>query len=163
MLQALRGYQPGTERMRGYCRALEEAGIPFDERLVRPVGFSAKEIVQATHQLLSIPDVTGLLDCSGTQDAASLRAGSARAGRRLGADVDIVVWTYTFNAMLLAEAAAHVWLPVMEASTAGLERLAAQIFEEQTEPFQVLYRPQLYQPPSGGEMPRPQPVFDVSQ
>jgi LacI family transcriptional regulator len=163
MLMAMLGYQPGTERLRGYRRAHEEAGVPVDEQIIRQTPFRAGELATLTHQLLNDRSVTGLVDCSGAEDSASLRSGAARSGRSLGKDVEVVVWTYTYGATVMAEASAHLWLPVREASCEGLERLAAQVYGKSKEPFQVVYRPQLLMPPYDVEIPPRQPVFTVGR
>ncbi|MBI5095784.1 MAG: LacI family DNA-binding transcriptional regulator [Candidatus Hydrogenedentes bacterium] len=161
MLRAFEGYQPGVERLRGYLRALEEAEIPFDENLVRPVTFDALHLASVTHRLLLDPTVTALIECSGSEDAASVREGARRAGRVPGQDFDVVVWTYTDNAAVLNEAAAHIWLPAREAAAEGLELLADWVQERRTDPIKVIYRPTLYHPSTDREIPKPKPLFDV--
>ncbi|MBI4557168.1 MAG: LacI family DNA-binding transcriptional regulator, partial [Candidatus Hydrogenedentes bacterium] len=161
MLKAFSGYQPGVERLRGYRRALEEAGLKLDEGLVRSVTFGTRDITNAVYRLLLDPSVTALIDCSATEDGSSIREGARRAGRVLGEDCEVVAWTYTDNAAVLSEACAHVWLPVREAAAEGLE-LLAKWFREQIEgPIQVVYRPTLYETVANGEVPKPTHLFDV--
>lgn len=163
MLMAMQGYQPGTDRLRGYRRAHEHAGVPVDETLIRPTPFRAGELATLTHRMLGDHSVTALVDCSGTEDSGSLRTGASRCGRVLGKDVEVVMWTYTYGTTVMAEAAAHLWLPVREASGEGLERLAAMVYGKSSEPFQVMYRPQLMLPPYDAEIPLRQPVFTVGR
>jgi LacI family transcriptional regulator len=160
-LQALAGYQPGAERWQGYARAHEEAGVPLDPALFRPTSFRAAELTAVTRSLLGDASVTGLVDASGALDAVSVREGARRAGRRLGDDVELVAWTYTYQATIFREAAAHVWLPVREASAQGLARFAEWVHGDRRSPVQILYRPQLVLPPYGGELATPRPVFSV--
>lgn len=161
MLKAFSGYQPGLERRRGYLRALNEAGIEPDETLIRSVDFGAQNIANVVHRLLARTDVTALVDCSGTEDARSLREGARRAGRVPGKDFEIVAWTYADDGAVLSEATAHVWLPVREAASEGLEHLAAWVSGQRNGPVKVLYRPVLREKVTGGEVPKPRRLFDL--
>ncbi|NIA14520.1 MAG: LacI family DNA-binding transcriptional regulator [Nitrospiraceae bacterium] len=161
MLKALSGFQPGLERRRGYLRALEEAGIEPDERLIRSVTFGARNIANVVHRLLVDDSVTALVDCSGTEDAANLREGARRAGRVPGDDFEVVVWTYSSTSPVLREACAHLWLPVREATAEGIELLSDWFYGKRDEPFQVLYRPVIRDIVGDTEAPRPLPVFEI--
>ncbi|MBI2423166.1 MAG: LacI family DNA-binding transcriptional regulator [Candidatus Hydrogenedentes bacterium] len=162
LLLGLKGFQPGIERLRGYRRALEEAGLPWDEQIIHPTTFDPGATAEALHQLLHHKDITGILDCSGTEDAAGLREGARRAGRMIGNDLEMVVWTYSYQATVLSDAAAHVWLPVREASSEGLELLADWFYGRRSEPFQVLYTPVLYETIPQQELTPRTPVFGTN-
>lgn len=161
MLKAFGGYQPAIERRRGYIRALDEAGIPFEEKLVRSVTFGAKNIANLVHRLLVDPKVTALIDCSAAEDASSIREGARRAGRVPGKDFEIIDWTYVDNAGVLSESAAHLWLPVREAAAEGLEQLSAWTNGLRSDPIQVLYRPVLNEHVALGEVPKPERLFSL--
>ncbi|MDQ1256558.1 MAG: LacI family transcriptional regulator [Candidatus Hydrogenedentes bacterium] len=161
MLKGFHGFNSGLERLRGYRRALEEADMHFDTSLVHPVGFGSRDIVAAVHRLLLDPAVTAVIDCSAAEDAASIREGARRAGRVTGKDFEVVAWTYTDNAAILAEAAAHVWLPVIEAAREGFKAFAKWYSGECNEPVHVLYRPTLYETSSLPVVPKPQRLFDI--
>jgi len=161
LLQALRDFQPGVERRRGYLRALEEGGIEPEEGLIRSVIPGDRNLASVLHRLLMDSPVTAFVDASGTEDAASLREGARRAGRKLGKDLEVVVWTYTDNATVLWEASAHVWIPVREAGSQGLEELAAWYFGDKEGPVRVLYRPILSEDVSDVELAKPRHVFDM--
>lgn len=161
MLLGLEGFQPGVERLRGYRRALEDADIPFDETLVRPTTFNSDQNVRLTHRLLLDREISALVESSGTEHGSSIREGARRAGRMPGENLDIVEWTYTYKASVVSEAVAHIWLPVREAGSEGLELLADWFYERRTEPFQVIYRPILYETPKDGDIAPPHPVFSV--
>ncbi|MCF6283888.1 MAG: hypothetical protein L3K26_01670 [Candidatus Hydrogenedentes bacterium] len=149
------------ERDRGYRHALEEAGIPFDEALVRPTSFDSDQNIRITHRLLLNRDITALVECSATEDESSIREGARRAGRMPGENLDIVEWTYTYKASIVSEAIAHIWLPLREAGSEGLELLADWFYGRRSDPFQVLYRPILYETPPDGDVEPPRPVFSV--
>lgn len=160
MLKALSEYQPGVERRRGYLKALAEAGIEPDDRLIRSVTFGASNIVNVVHRLLNESEVTAMVDCSATEDASGIREGARRAGRVPGDDFEVVVWTYTNDAVVLPEACAHVWLPVREAASEGLELLADWHRGEREGPIQLLYAPTVYEQPNGHEIVPPRRLFD---
>lgn len=161
LLFGLAGLQPGIERQRGYQRALDEAGIPLDPNLMRWTSFASPRLAGTVHRLLANHSVTAIVDCSGAEDAEALREGARRSGRAFGKDLDAVVWTYTCDATVMAEASAHVWLPVYEASAEGLELLGDLVYQRRDQPFQVLYRPVIYEAPRSHEIPKPKPVFTV--
>jgi LacI family transcriptional regulator len=161
MLKALAGYQPGVERRRGYLCAIEEAGLAPSEDLIRPVSFDSRDIANTTHRLLLDPKVTAVIDCSGAEDAASIRKGAQRAGRVPGKDFEVVCWTYTHNVIIMSEACAHVWLPVREAAAEGFDLLARWFRQDREGPIQILYRPTLYDTPAGDERLKPKHLFDM--
>lgn len=163
MLKALSDFQPGVERRRGYLKALEEAGIEPDAKLIRSVTFGASNIVNVVHRLLNESDVTALVDCSATEDASGIREGARRAGRVPGDDFEVVVWTYSNDAVVLPEACAHVWLPVREAASEGLELLEVWHREGKGGPIQLLYLPTVYEEPKGEQIRPPGRLFDVSE
>lgn len=160
MLRAFSGYQPGRERTRGYRRALEEAGVPFDENLLRSVSIAPESVANMVHRLLVDREVTALIDCSATEDGSSINQGAQRAGRTIGQDLDVVCWTYERNRAVLSTASAHVWLPVREAATEGLEQLARWYRGDIEGPIRILYPPVLTQEVAGDTVPRPERLFD---
>jgi len=162
LLMSLDGFQPGAERRAGYWRALEEASVCFEASLVRAIPLAANGVRDGLAALLSEEGVTAVVDCSGAEDAEGLRAGARLANRAIGPDLEMVVWTYTSGACILREAVAHVFLPVRESVTEGLERLSGIIYENKGQGFQILYKPVLFTPEDGPEMKRPRSVFDVS-
>ena len=91
---------------------------------------------------------------------ASGRIVARRAGRVTGEDFEVVVWTYTNDAVVLSEASAHVWLPVREAASEGLESLAAWHRGESEGPIQLVYSPTVYENPTGHEVDPPRRLFE---
>jgi LacI family transcriptional regulator, galactose operon repressor len=143
LLAAFSGYQPGVERVRGYQRALADAGMAYDERLVRPVTFPAWDTAELVHEVLQDATVSALVDCSSTEDGPALREGAARASRKLGEDVDVVTWSYSADAAVLPEACAQLWLPTIDAAMAGVEELARWCHGGREEPIQIVLSPVL--------------------
>jgi DNA-binding LacI/PurR family transcriptional regulator len=161
MLKGFQGFQPGEERQRGYVRAMEEAGLTPDESLVRSVTFGSLSIASMIYRLLEDRGVTGLVDCSASEDAASIREGLRLAGRVPGKDVELVTWTYSENRIVLQEAAAHVWLPVRESTAEGLDHLASWLDGNESGPIKVVYRPVLFTSQTGAELSKPEPLFEL--
>ncbi len=159
LLKAFEGYQPGEERRLGYERALLEHGIPVDDHLVRSVSFGAHNVANVVHRLLADSTVTALVDSSATEEAAGFHEGARRAGRVPGKDLEVVVWTYSEDVTVLDEACAHVWLPVREAASEGLDLLAEWFRGKRDEAFQVLYHPTLSKTVSSRRAPKPRPLF----
>jgi len=141
LLQAFHQYQPGMERIRGYKKALEEANLPFSERNIKYVNFGARNVAIRIQQLLSDPNITALIDSSGTENGEAIREGFKRAGRTIGKDCEVLSWTYESKGCILHEASAHVWLPVRESASEGLELLAKWLEGKMEGPIKVLFNP----------------------
>ncbi len=159
LLTAFEGLQAGEDRKAGYRRALEEAELPLDPQIIEPVSFQPSSVVHGVHRLLSDRRVTALVDSSGTEDGASLREGFARAGRTVGANLEVVTWSYTREAAVLAEATAQVWVPLRECMLAGLKQFADWFNGHREGPVQVRYRPILERPPLDAPLCRPRIIF----
>ena len=163
LLKGFHGYHPSEERKRGYLRALQEAGIEPDTRLIANISFTSGELSRLVHDLLSDHKVTAVVDSSGTEDGKSLREGAKHVNRTIGRDVEFVVWTYTDNSAVLTEACAHVWLPLHEAIQEGLNQLADWFNGKRVGPVQVLHTPVLYEEVKFGEVPIPKHILAVPE
>ncbi len=159
MLKAFSGFQPSLDRRRGYSRALAEAGIEPDERLIQSVNFTTTNNANIVHRLLVDTEVTALVDCSATEDAASLREGAWRAGRVPGQDFEVVVWTYSNERAVLPEATAHLFLPVRESAAEGLELLAEWYNGKREGPIDIQYAPTLFESMPNVEISPPERLF----
>ncbi|MBI2422710.1 MAG: LacI family DNA-binding transcriptional regulator [Candidatus Hydrogenedentes bacterium] len=153
MLKPMSDYQPAVERIQGYARACEEAGIETDEKLIRPIRFGGSDILNAVYRLLVDRSVTAVVDSSGAESGTDVREGARRAGRKLGSDLDVVTWTYTSDSIVLPEACAHVWIPIREATSEGMELLAEWHMGRRSEPIKVLYPATLYAEATGELLP----------
>jgi LacI family transcriptional regulator len=143
LLKTLAGYQPGVERRRGYLRALEEAGLETEDRLIQPVSFNWGNLKSATYRLLNDHRVTAIVDASGLEDGTAIREAACRANRTPGGDFDVICWTYSTDSPVLEEACAHLLLPVREAASEGLELLAEWYWGRRSEPVHVVYSAKL--------------------
>lgn len=141
LIQAFNQYQPGVERIRGYKKALAEAGLPFLEDNVKSVDFTARNLISSVNQLLSNKKVTALIDSSGTEHGEAIREGFKKAGRKIGKDCEVITWTYEGRGAVLHEASVHVWLPIRESAAEGMKLLAKQIDGKDDGPIKVLFKP----------------------
>jgi len=160
MLKAFQGFQPGIERRRGYERALAEFDLPVDEALIKNVTFGGRDLAHRVEDLLRDHSVTALIECSATEDGASIREGMLRAGRRPGEDIEVVSWTYQQDASVLREESTHVWLPVREAATEGIWQLADWTYGRRNGPINIVYQPELYETCGEKEIKKPKRLFE---
>jgi LacI family transcriptional regulator len=151
LLQGLPQYQPGAERLRGYRRAMETAGLEFDESLIASVSFEESVLREATAKLLQRKTVTAVIEASGWEDSMALREGMHLADRKPGEDVDVVAWTYVSDSTIFPEACAHVWLPMWEAAKEGLHELAQWIEGLREGPIHIVRDPILRRGGSSSE------------
>lgn len=167
LIKTLSGYQPGFERERGYLRGLEDATLPRDERLIQITSFDKEQLAAAVHRLLNDTTVTALIDASGIEDAEAIRRGAHRAGRKPGKGFELISWTYSPEHAVSDDAVAHLFLPVREAASEGLEQLAAWISGERSEPIHVVFKPALLDtaslsPELPGDLAKKLHLFDQS-
>lgn len=115
----------GSERFRGYCMALEEAGIPLDPRyVVRQQGDEVAAATELTGQLLDLDDPpTALFAANNRNTVGAYRAVLAR-----GADVDLAGFDDFEMADLLARPVTVVRYDAHE-----LGRAAARILHDRIE------------------------------
>lgn len=167
LLKAFSGFQPGVERQRGYERGLELLGLTYDPRLVQSVTFDAGSAARGAYRLLNDHTVTAIIDASAQEEAPVIRDAARRSGRVAGKDFDVICWTYTMEHRVMDDAIAHMWLPVREAASDGIERLAAWFRGEQVGPIRVVYSPTLVEtkdlpPEIAPELARTHHLFDGS-
>jgi LacI family transcriptional regulator len=80
----------GADRVAGYRRALEEAGLVYDERLVLAGDYQPASGFRVTHDLLGRRDPpTAIFACNDLMALGALRA-AVEAGRRVPADLSII-------------------------------------------------------------------------
>jgi len=81
---------PSAERIIGYRRALEEAGISYDEKLVLPGDYHAQSGLEITNSILSMnPRPTAIFALNDLMALGALRA-AAEAGCSVPEDVAVV-------------------------------------------------------------------------
>ncbi|MFA7693680.1 MAG: LacI family DNA-binding transcriptional regulator [Candidatus Hydrogenedentales bacterium] len=160
MLKAFEGYQPGVERLRGYEKALNEAGVSMDPALIQNIQFGPKNVTVAVEALLQDRSITALIDASATEDGVSIREGLKLAGRDPEKNLEVVSWTYNKGVSVLHEEVAHLWLPVRESAEEGVSRLADWIYGRSEGPIKVLHQPVLEESVGEKEIEPPTRLFE---
>ncbi|GER90995.1 LacI family transcriptional regulator [Dictyobacter vulcani] len=82
----------GSKRRAGYCQALEQAGLPIDERLIYPAGWNTEEAYRATMALLrerQPRDFTAIVAGSDLMAIGILRA-IHECGLHIPGDISVV-------------------------------------------------------------------------
>lgn len=77
------GTWTGSERFRGFCVALDEAGLPIDDRYIRRGQRTIEAAEQACLELLAMPDPPDALFCANSRNTL----GAYRAVTAVAADV----------------------------------------------------------------------------
>jgi LacI family transcriptional regulator len=150
MINASLDTQPAQERLEGFRRALEEAGLPFKgERLIisaidKQDGYSREAGSASMRQLLPLlggPDpVTAVLVASDVQSIGAMQV-ARDAGIRIPEDLALV----SFDDIELARHAELTTMrqPMYEMGTLAVERLMNRIAAPHTEPTLTSFTPQL--------------------
>lgn len=135
LLTAFEGYSAGWERREGFCRALTEAGISREqaESMIVEAGTFPEHVEEALGEALREGDYTAMIDATVLETPQAIRSGCARGGRVPGQDLEVVIWTYEEEGVILPQASAHVWIPVRKAVLRGVEEIA-RIFRPSADP-----------------------------
>jgi LacI family transcriptional regulator len=70
----------GTERLRGYCAALEEAGLAVDDAVLRSVASTSGAAEEAARALLELPDPPTAIFAANNRNTVGAYRAIARAG-----------------------------------------------------------------------------------
>ncbi|WP_406096736.1 LacI family DNA-binding transcriptional regulator [Streptomyces sp. NBC_01013] len=125
-------------RLDGYRRALSDAGLEPDERLIAPADFSEEGGVRAMRELLARrPDVDAVFAASDLM-AAGARQVLREAGRRIPEDVALVGFDDSSVARHMDPALTSVRQPIEEMGRAMTRVLLAEIAGENTERPQIV-------------------------
>jgi DNA-binding LacI/PurR family transcriptional regulator len=85
-------YAPGRERLSGCLKALADAGIPVDDSLIQRTDFKMGSALEATRQLLSLPEPpTALFISNGPSASGTLEVVRER-GLRIPDDLALIVF-----------------------------------------------------------------------
>lgn len=77
------------QRLQGYRKALQEAGIPFDPSLVMEQGMDAESCIDLGRKIASIKKITAVFSTADIM-AAGIMAGIQQAGKRIPDDISII-------------------------------------------------------------------------
>ncbi|MER5275106.1 LacI family DNA-binding transcriptional regulator [Streptomyces sp. NPDC002809] len=125
-------------RLDGYRRALADAGLEPDERLIAPADFSEEGGVRAMRELLARrPDVDAVFAASDLM-AAGARQVLREAGRRIPEDVALVGFDDSSVARHMDPALTSVRQPIEEMGREMTRVLLAEIAGENTERPQIV-------------------------
>ncbi|WP_406450366.1 LacI family transcriptional regulator [Streptomyces sp. NBC_00876] len=125
-------------RLDGYRRALSDAGLEADERLIAPADFSEEGGVRAMRELLARrPDVDAVFAASDLM-AAGARQVLREAGRRIPDDVALIGFDDSAVARHMDPALTSVRQPIEEMGRAMTRVLLDEIAGENTERPQIV-------------------------
>ncbi|MGC8787258.1 MAG: LacI family DNA-binding transcriptional regulator [Anaerolineae bacterium] len=127
---------PSGDRVRGYKRALAEAGIPFDERLVVPCTESYLSGETAMEKLLDLDRPPTAVFAYNDMIAIGVLRALANAGLRVPGDISIVGFDDIFLASALVPSLTTVAQPIVELATLATELLISRIRGNNTQPGQ---------------------------
>lgn len=161
LLASFEGYQAGLDRVRGYQRALREFGVAADEAAICYYDPMQDNLRSLAEEVMRLQGLTALVDSSACEDSEALRQSAAAAGRKIGDDLECVVWTYMKDAAVLSEASAHLWVPVREAAVEGIDQLAGLAAGETRGPIKINYTPVLTDADHLFEVRKPMRIVDL--
>ena len=124
--------QPGgvvEKRFQGYCRALEEYGIPFDPSRVFTQEITVEEGCKLGHVLSRRPEITGIV-ASADILAAGIMAGLRQKGVRVPEDKSIVGFDDNFLSKLTNPGLTTIHQDIERKGILAMNMLLAQIRNE---------------------------------
>ncbi|MEU8238479.1 substrate-binding domain-containing protein [Actinoplanes missouriensis] len=123
----------GAARLHGYRAALDEAGIAADPALIKSSDFDFEEAVEATTELLALPQPpTAVFAASDAQALGALEA-ARRAGRRVPDDLSLVSFDDTAVAAMASPPLTAVCQPFEDMGRIAVQTLI-QLAEGRTVP-----------------------------
>jgi LacI family transcriptional regulator len=133
-----RGRRVTQSRLRGYRRALEEAGLPFDSDLVDEGQWDIGAALLATQRLVERrPDITAIFAQNDTMAIGALSALS-KLGKRVPQDIAVVGCDDIDLAPYTAPPLSTVHVPFYEAGAEGMRLLLNMIANRSVTPRKVL-------------------------
>lgn len=150
LVSAFEGYSADWERREGFCRAMAETGVDREEamNMIIDAGTRPEHLADALGDALLTGTYTAIIDSTAYEDAGAIRSACARASRLPGKDLEVVVWTYEEDGVILPEASAHVWIPVRKAVVRGIDEVARLVGKP----------PEVDKQPGEPRLSRPSPV-----
>ncbi len=126
-------FPDARDRLHGYRRALEAAGVAFDERWVVEATFQEEGGGHAAQRLMQrVPDLTAIFASNDQMAAGAMRA-LRELGLEIPSDVSVVGYDDVFLARYLSPALTTVRQPLVEMGRAAGHALLARLRGERRE------------------------------
>jgi LacI family transcriptional regulator len=133
-----RGRRVTQSRLRGYRRALDEAGLPFDSDLVDEGQWDIGAALLATRRLVERrPDITAIFAQNDTMAIGALSA-LGKLGKRVPQDIAVVGCDDIDLAPYTAPPLSTVHVPFYETGAEGMRMLLNMIANRSVTPHKVL-------------------------
>jgi len=118
---------PSADRVKGYARALREAGVPVQQSLIEPGDFRYEGGEEAAARLLSLDSLpSAVFACNDLMAIGALRA-IRRAGLRVPEDISVVGFDDIVLASAVSPALTTVAQPVEQLAKISTELLLSRI------------------------------------
>ncbi len=117
------GHPDAAEREEGYCRALVEAGLPIDERLIVDAQFTEKSGLAAVEELLARGQRFTAIFAANDQSAYGVMLGLFNHGYHIPGDVSVVGFDDQFLSAYTLPPLTTVQHPSLEMGKAAAEGL----------------------------------------
>ena len=126
------GHQSDAERLLGYRRAIEAAGLPFDPDLVQHGDGKPEGAREAMTRLLSIPDPPTAVFCYNDMSALGAMHVAQTAGLRIPGDLSLVGFDDLYISQYLNPPLTTVRQPMAEMGRLAAETLLRLLAKEES-------------------------------
>ena len=134
---------PSAERMIGYRKALEEAGVGYDERLILRGDYHAQSGMEITHSILKMnPRPTAIFALNDLMALGALRA-AAEAGCSVPGDLAVVGYDDLEIARFANPPLTTIAQPKKEIGVKAIELLVDRISQKGRPPSRLVLPPEL--------------------
>jgi LacI family transcriptional regulator len=134
---------PSAERMIGYRKALEEAGVGYDERLILRGDYHAQSGMEITHSILKMnPRPTAIFALNDLMALGALRA-AAEAGCSVPGDLAVVGYDDLEIARFANPPLTTIAQPKKEIGVRAIELLVDRISQKGRPPSRLVLPPEL--------------------
>jgi LacI family transcriptional regulator len=132
-----------SQRFEGFCRGLEQSGLPFYPALVLPGDLSSEMAYQSFKELRWWPDPPDAIVCINDQTAIGVLHAARERGINVGTEVAITGFDGVQAAAYTDPPLTTLEMPVYEIARQLVQMLAAEITEEPGYERHLVVRPKL--------------------
>ena len=126
-------FPDARDRLHGYRRTLEAAGVPYDDRYVVESTFLEEGGARATARLLErAPEITAIFYANDQMAAGGMRT-LRESGRHVPTDVSVIGYDDVFLAQYLTPALTTIRQPLVDMGRAAAHLLLARLGHEREE------------------------------